>query len=194
QDALRRRVGDRERLHAQLLLDLQGAQAGRLFFHVRVDEAADAGGERVRQRLHEVALDAQPVLHRAELRGGGRGRADRRLDSGERGGRRNVERADAEAGRGQVRTGHVDGLDREAAAGAVHRGQQAGAVRGRLDEVQAVELGCVGDAVDLLDQLVDVGLDLGRVDAGAVRLDDLALDLGEQVVDRLGAIAGDADR
>jgi len=47
QDRLSTRIGDTQRLHAELLLDLQGLQLGRFRVHVGIDEAADTGVNRV---------------------------------------------------------------------------------------------------------------------------------------------------
>ncbi len=47
QDGLATGVGNAERLHAELLLDLLGLQFGRLLVHVRINQLADAAGHRV---------------------------------------------------------------------------------------------------------------------------------------------------
>src|SRR5258707_3302065 len=57
QDDLRRLVGDRKRLGAELLLHLQGLQPRALPGQVRVDQIADAG----RQLIGEL-LDAEFVV------------------------------------------------------------------------------------------------------------------------------------
>src|SRR5687768_18181537 len=62
QDALARAVGDRERLDAELLLHLQGLQAGRLFVHVGVDELADAAFDCVHETGDERRLDLDARL------------------------------------------------------------------------------------------------------------------------------------
>src|SRR6478736_1436367 len=49
QDRLRVAVGDRQRLDAELLLDLQSLEAGRFLVHVGVDELADAAVDGVHQ-------------------------------------------------------------------------------------------------------------------------------------------------
>ena len=54
------RIGDRKRLDAQLLLRLQSGQAGRGFFHVRVDHRADASLQRVGLLGQEVVLRFDP--------------------------------------------------------------------------------------------------------------------------------------
>src|SRR6201985_530291 len=62
QDGLRRLVGDRQSLNAQLLLDLQRLQRRAFLRHVGVDQLADTGGQRVGQRLAERRLD-RGLLH-----------------------------------------------------------------------------------------------------------------------------------
>src|SRR4051794_20251822 len=66
QDRLSVRVGDRQRLDAELLLDLERLQAGRFHVHVGIDELADAAVERVHQRLGEALLDVDALLGGAE--------------------------------------------------------------------------------------------------------------------------------
>src|SRR5690349_19352231 len=53
QDRLRRAVGDRQRLDAELLLDLQRLEAGRFLVHVGIDELADTAVDGVHQALRE---------------------------------------------------------------------------------------------------------------------------------------------
>mmetsp|Transcript_24275 Transcript_24275/g.45189 ORF Transcript_24275/g.45189 Transcript_24275/m.45189 type:complete len:406 (-) Transcript_24275:943-2160(-) len=74
QNCLRCLVCNRQRLNAQLLLRLQGLQAGRHFFHVRIDKRADPRFERVGQVAHKIGLGFDPVLDRTE-----RGRGTNRL-------------------------------------------------------------------------------------------------------------------
>jgi hypothetical protein len=64
----RRRVGDRQGLRAQLLLNLQRLQAGRFLGEVSVDEVADTGFDRVRQLAQERLLDVQSFRLRAHRR------------------------------------------------------------------------------------------------------------------------------
>ncbi len=52
-------IGDRQSLHAKLLLDLQGLQHGAFRGHVGIDQVADAAVQRVGQLLHEVGLDRE---------------------------------------------------------------------------------------------------------------------------------------
>src|SRR6185312_14100076 len=59
QDGLRRLVGDRESLNAELLLDLQGLQHGAFLRHVGVDQLAQTGGQRVGQLGGERRLDRE---------------------------------------------------------------------------------------------------------------------------------------
>src|SRR5712691_13074574 len=66
EDGARALVGDRESLNAKLLLGLQRLQRCALGRKVGVDQRADAGGQRVGQRLDEVALRGDLVRRRAE--------------------------------------------------------------------------------------------------------------------------------
>ena len=75
---LRRLVGDRQSLDAELLLDLQRLQLRAFLRHVGIDEIADTGGQRVGQFLGEGRLDR-------ELRRAGRQLGERRVDVGQRG-------------------------------------------------------------------------------------------------------------
>ena len=50
------RVGDRQRLHAELLLGLQSGQVGAFLRHVRVHQVADARGQGVGLGLHKREL------------------------------------------------------------------------------------------------------------------------------------------
>ena len=68
QDHLAVLVGDRERLHAELLLRLQSLQAGRGLVHVGIDEGAHAGGQVVGQSADELLLRLEQVLVRAQDR------------------------------------------------------------------------------------------------------------------------------
>src|SRR5215510_10384830 len=67
QEALAVAVGDRERLNAKLLLNLEGLQAGRFRVHVGVDELADTAGHRVNQGLHEFRIVRDAVLDGSEV-------------------------------------------------------------------------------------------------------------------------------
>src|SRR5689334_22631505 len=53
QDRLRRLIGDRQSLYAELLLDLQRLQRCAFVRHVGVDQLADTGGQRVGELLAE---------------------------------------------------------------------------------------------------------------------------------------------
>ena len=91
---------------------------------------------------------------------------------------------------GDVGVGHIGAV-------AVDGGQDSGGAGARfaigiLKHVQPVERGRGDDAVDLIDQRLDIGLDLRPVDVLFLGGDDLAFDLGHQFGDRLGALARDA--
>src|SRR6185312_10850781 len=70
-DGLRRLVGDRQRLHAQLLLDLQRLEHRALVGHVGVDQVADAGGQRIGQLLGKADLDRELLRAGRQFRQGG---------------------------------------------------------------------------------------------------------------------------
>ena len=78
QHVLRRLVGDRERLDAELLLGLQRGEAGRGLLHVRVDQRADAVLQRVGLLRQEGVLRLDPGLGGTE----GRRRGVRGVDQG----------------------------------------------------------------------------------------------------------------
>ena len=66
QECLRVRVRNRQRLNAELLLNLQGLKLGGCRFDVCVDHGTDTGGHRVDQRLDEFALTFDLGLSRTE--------------------------------------------------------------------------------------------------------------------------------
>ena len=78
QDGLRTLVGDGERLHAQLLLDLECLQVRAFLAEVGVHEVADALLQDVHQLAGELGLDVDALGARAE-RGKGVGHVDDRL-------------------------------------------------------------------------------------------------------------------
>src|SRR5690606_37454581 len=78
ENRLRVAVGDLERLDAELLLDLQGLEAGRFLVHVGIDELADAALDRVHQAGGEFLLQVDLLLGGAE-QGGGVGNLGKRL-------------------------------------------------------------------------------------------------------------------
>ena len=73
---LRRLVGDRERLDAELLLGLQRGEPGRGLLHVGVDQRADAGLQRIRLLAEEGVLRLDPRLRGTEGSSGGVGAVD----------------------------------------------------------------------------------------------------------------------
>src|SRR6185436_13525343 len=77
QDRLRVAVGDRQRLNAELLLDLKGLQTGRLLVHVGIDQCADALVDRVAQVGEEALLSVDTRLGGAK-RGSTRGEFGKR--------------------------------------------------------------------------------------------------------------------
>ena len=64
------RVGDRQRLDAELLLDLQRLQAGRFLVHVGIDELADAALDGVHQAGGEALLQVDRFLAAPSVGGG----------------------------------------------------------------------------------------------------------------------------
>src|SRR5260221_9674588 len=92
EDGARTLVGDRQRLHAELLLGLQRLEVGALGREVGVDQLTDAAGQRVGQRLDEVGLGGDLVRCRAELAQRRLDLVDRRLDHAQ------IERAGVDAG------------------------------------------------------------------------------------------------
>ena len=81
QDGLRRLIGDRQSLDAQLLLDLQRLQPGAFLRHVGVHQVADTRVQGVGQFLAERRLDRELRSARRQL---GQGRVDVGQRSGSR--------------------------------------------------------------------------------------------------------------
>ena len=77
QDDLRRGVGDRQRLGAELLLHLQGLKARAFLGEVGVHQVADAGVEHIRQLADEDRVTLELLLLRAEVAQRLVGQADR---------------------------------------------------------------------------------------------------------------------
>ena len=71
-DRIVSRIGDVQRLQAELLLRLLRLELAGLLFHVGIDEPADAGGDVIVQFASEIVLQVDAFLQRAESR------ADRR--------------------------------------------------------------------------------------------------------------------
>ena len=162
QHVLRRLVGDRERLDAELLLGLQRGEAGRGLLHVRVDQRADAVLQRVGLLRQEGVLRLDAGLRRAEGRRGGVGGVEQRVDG--------VEVVVGVVGQGERRAERLEVLrgDRQLLGG-----QGAGVVAddrdddvlvgaGGADEVDAVVLRRGGDRDDRVGQRVDLVLELGQ--------------------------------
>src|SRR5882724_1416438 len=63
---LRLRVGDRQGLDAQLLLDLQALQSGAFLSQVRIDQIADTSPQCIDQLGHEVVLNRELLLARSQ--------------------------------------------------------------------------------------------------------------------------------
>ena len=80
QDALGVRIGDRQRLDAELLLHLQRLQPGRFLVHVGVDELADAAVDGVHQDRGRALLQVDALLGGAERRSRRRSSPWRRVD------------------------------------------------------------------------------------------------------------------
>ena len=68
QDVLARRIRDRERLDAQLLLNLQRLQTCRLRTHVGVDQRGDASIDGAHQVGHEILLNIDAFFGGAQTR------------------------------------------------------------------------------------------------------------------------------
>src|SRR5919112_280039 len=156
QDALRRLVGLREHARAGLLQDLVLGELDHLGSHIHVADAALGGHEvlLVGRQVAERVLEA--VLDRAELAAQRRDVADRLVDRRDRRAR-HVEGGDHVGERGR---GHVDlavgvvGADLERDRG------------GRVQQLDAVELGRATNALHLVDELGGLGGD-GRLVAVA---------------------------
>ena len=80
EDQLAALIGDRQGLNAELLLCLQGLQAGRSLVHVGIHQGANARRVVVRQRAIEGRRIGQDVGRRAEQGRIGRDRVQRRVD------------------------------------------------------------------------------------------------------------------
>ena len=59
-------IGDRQRLHAELLLDLERLQVGAFLGEVSVDQVAETFLENVDELAREIGLDFDPLRGRAE--------------------------------------------------------------------------------------------------------------------------------
>jgi hypothetical protein len=85
QDGLRTRIGNGERLHAELLLNLQRLQSGRFLSKVGVDQVAQTFGQDVDERSGKVGLNLDPLRDGTEGSKLIRDRSDRGVDCRKRG-------------------------------------------------------------------------------------------------------------
>ena len=163
QNGLRLRVGNRQRLDTQLLLDLQGLQSRAFNGQVGIHEITDTLVQAVHQLAHETVVRFQLLdvgtqigQRLVDVLQAGLDRSDRR-----RGQRHRAQRSRGGQGDDRAADRHVLRLQRDR-ADAVGVGQELDAARDRaVQDVGTVELGVLENAGDLVQQ------GLAQVDAAS---------------------------